>query len=161
MTYCVGVLLNDGIVLASDSRTHAGVDNFATFCKMTVFETPGERAITLYQQLMKAAPEHSYADDAALREADVYDTLGDKENATAVLSSFPQRFPKGDQLGEALAGRGEKGQQVDQGGRSVEGGQKAREDETARLAGSEVNVLGARHLHQVRRRQLGPSRAAQ
>ena len=47
MTYCVGVLLNDGIVLASDSRTHAGVDNFATFCKMTVFERPGDRVIVL------------------------------------------------------------------------------------------------------------------
>ena len=47
MTYCVGILLNDGIVLGSDSRTHAGVDNFATFCKMTVFERPGDRVIVL------------------------------------------------------------------------------------------------------------------
>ncbi len=47
MTYCVGALLNDGIVFASDSRTHAGVDNFAQFCKMTVFERPGDRVIVL------------------------------------------------------------------------------------------------------------------
>ena len=47
MTYCVGILLKDGIVLASDSRTHAGVDNFAQFCKMSVFEREGERAIVL------------------------------------------------------------------------------------------------------------------
>jgi putative proteasome-type protease len=47
MTYCIGVLLNDGIVLASDSRTHAGVDNFATFCKMTVFERTDDRVIVL------------------------------------------------------------------------------------------------------------------
>src|SRR6202000_1168416 len=47
MTYCVGVLLNEGVVLASDSRTNAGVDNFATFCKMTVFERPGDRVIIL------------------------------------------------------------------------------------------------------------------
>lgn len=47
MTYCVGVLLRDGIVLASDSRTHAGVDNFATFSKMSVFERPGDRVIVL------------------------------------------------------------------------------------------------------------------
>src|SRR3954464_15461193 len=47
MTYCVGILLTDGIVLASDSRTHAGVDNIASFCKMTVFEQPGERVIVL------------------------------------------------------------------------------------------------------------------
>jgi putative proteasome-type protease len=47
MTYCVGVLLDDGLILASDSRTHAGVDNFAKFCKMTVFERAGERVIVL------------------------------------------------------------------------------------------------------------------
>jgi putative proteasome-type protease len=47
MTYCVGVLLNDGVVLASDSRTNAGVDNFATFCKMTVFERPDDRLVVL------------------------------------------------------------------------------------------------------------------
>jgi putative proteasome-type protease len=47
MTYCVGVLLKDGIVLASDSRTHAGVDNFAKFSKMTVFERAGDRVLIL------------------------------------------------------------------------------------------------------------------
>ena len=47
MTYCVGILLADGIVLASDSRTNAGVDNIATFCKMTVFEREGDRVIVL------------------------------------------------------------------------------------------------------------------
>jgi putative proteasome-type protease len=47
MTYCVGILVDDGIVLASDSRTNAGVDNFARFCKMTVFERPGDRVLVL------------------------------------------------------------------------------------------------------------------
>lgn len=47
MTYCVGVLLNDGIVFASDSRTHAAVDNFASFSKMTVFERVGDRVFVL------------------------------------------------------------------------------------------------------------------
>jgi putative proteasome-type protease len=47
LTYCVGILLNDGLVLASDSRTHAGVDNFAKFCKMTVFERAGDRVLVL------------------------------------------------------------------------------------------------------------------
>ncbi len=45
MTYCVGVLLEQGLIFASDSRTHAGVDNFASFCKMTVFERSGDRVI--------------------------------------------------------------------------------------------------------------------
>jgi putative proteasome-type protease len=47
MTYCVGILLNDGVILASDSRTHAGVDDVAKFCKMTVFERPGDRVMIL------------------------------------------------------------------------------------------------------------------
>jgi putative proteasome-type protease len=47
MTYCVGVLLKGGIIFASDSRTNAGVDNFATFCKMSVFERAGDRVIVL------------------------------------------------------------------------------------------------------------------
>jgi putative proteasome-type protease len=47
MTYCVGVQLDEGMVFAADTRTHAGVDNFAKFCKMTVFERPGDRVIVL------------------------------------------------------------------------------------------------------------------
>ncbi|MBK8115954.1 MAG: peptidase [Candidatus Accumulibacter sp.] len=47
MTYCVGVKLEDGLIFASDSRTHAGVDNYAKFCKMTVFESAGDRVLVL------------------------------------------------------------------------------------------------------------------
>lgn len=47
MTYCLGILLKDGLVMAADSRTNAGVDYISTFRKLTVFEKPGERVITL------------------------------------------------------------------------------------------------------------------
>ena len=47
MTYCVGVRLDEGLIFASDSRTNAGLDNVAKFCKMTVFERPGNRVIVL------------------------------------------------------------------------------------------------------------------
>jgi putative proteasome-type protease len=40
-------MLDKGMIFASDSRTHAGVDNFAKFCKMTVFERRGNRVIVL------------------------------------------------------------------------------------------------------------------
>jgi len=40
-------MLDSGLIFASDSRTHAGVDNFARFCKMTVFERAGDRVIVL------------------------------------------------------------------------------------------------------------------
>ena len=47
MTYCIGVMLDTGMILASDSRTNAGMDNVARFCKMTVFERRGDRVIVL------------------------------------------------------------------------------------------------------------------
>jgi putative proteasome-type protease len=47
MTYCIGVMLDTGLIFASDSRTNAGVDNVAKFCKMTVFDRPGDRVIVL------------------------------------------------------------------------------------------------------------------
>ena len=47
MTYCIGVLLDQGMIFASDSRTNAGMDSVAKFCKMTVFERPGNRVIVL------------------------------------------------------------------------------------------------------------------
>ncbi len=47
MTYCVGVLLDSGLVLASDSRTNAGMDQVGNFSKMTVYEHPGDRVLVL------------------------------------------------------------------------------------------------------------------
>ncbi len=47
MTYCVGILVDEGLVFLSDSRTNAGVDQISTFRKMAVFERPGERAMVL------------------------------------------------------------------------------------------------------------------
>ena len=47
MTYCVGLLLNAGMVLLSDTRTNAGLDNIATYRKMFHFEEPGERVISI------------------------------------------------------------------------------------------------------------------
>ncbi|QYZ71542.1 proteasome-type protease [Neotabrizicola shimadae] len=47
MTYCVGLLLDAGMVCLSDTRTNAGLDNIATYRKMFHFEEPGERVITI------------------------------------------------------------------------------------------------------------------
>jgi len=46
MTYCVAIQIDEGLVLMSDSRTHAGVDNIASFKKMSVWQ-PGDRALVL------------------------------------------------------------------------------------------------------------------
>jgi putative proteasome-type protease len=47
MTYCVGILVDEGLVFLADSRTNAGVDQISTFRKMAVFERAGERAMVL------------------------------------------------------------------------------------------------------------------
>jgi putative proteasome-type protease len=39
--------LADGMLFASDSRTNAGLDNVASFCKMTVFERRKDRVLVL------------------------------------------------------------------------------------------------------------------
>ncbi|BBK33723.1 putative proteasome-type protease [Stella humosa] len=47
MTYCVGLLLSEGLVMLADTRTNAGVDNISTFRKLHFFEVPGERTICI------------------------------------------------------------------------------------------------------------------
>ncbi|MGY6704646.1 peptidase [Roseinatronobacter sp.] len=47
MTYCVGLLLKEGLVLLSDTRTNAGLDNISVYRKMFTFEDPGERVIVM------------------------------------------------------------------------------------------------------------------
>jgi putative proteasome-type protease len=47
MTYCVAVVLDAGMIFASDSRTNAGVDQIATFRKMRIFERKDDRVIVI------------------------------------------------------------------------------------------------------------------
>ena len=47
MTYCVGMVLDQGLVLMSDTRTNSGVDNISVFRKMFTWNVPGERIITV------------------------------------------------------------------------------------------------------------------
>jgi putative proteasome-type protease len=47
MTYCVGILVHEGLAMIADTRTNAGVDNIATFRKLHLFEEAGERVMAL------------------------------------------------------------------------------------------------------------------
>lgn len=47
MTYCVGILLRDGLIFAADSRTNAGLDNIFTFRKLAKIEQPGDRFMAI------------------------------------------------------------------------------------------------------------------
>ncbi len=47
MTYCLGIITSSGLIMAADSRTHAGVDYISTYQKLFDFSQPGERVIVL------------------------------------------------------------------------------------------------------------------
>lgn len=47
MTYCVGLKLDAGLVLLSDTRTNAGLDHISVYRKMFFFEKPGDRIIAI------------------------------------------------------------------------------------------------------------------
>ena len=47
MTYCVGLLLDQGLVMAADTRTNAGVDNVGKFKKLYSWEKPGHAVFVL------------------------------------------------------------------------------------------------------------------
>jgi putative proteasome-type protease len=47
MTYCVGIITREGLVLASDSRSNAGYDQVNVCRKMFTFIAPGERFFAL------------------------------------------------------------------------------------------------------------------
>ena len=47
MTYCVAIKLNAGLVILSDSRTNAGLDQISSFRKMMIYEKTGDRFMVL------------------------------------------------------------------------------------------------------------------
>lgn len=47
MTYCIAVSVKEGLVLTSDSRTNAGIDNVSVHCKMHALPTFDDRKIIL------------------------------------------------------------------------------------------------------------------
>lgn len=61
-----------------------------------------QTAIARYQAAQAIDAAHSYTDDALLREAEEWDSLGKDAEVTRTLSSLPQRFPAGDMRAEAM-----------------------------------------------------------
>jgi soluble lytic murein transglycosylase len=61
-----------------------------------------DTAIKRYQAAQTIDPKHSYADDALLREAEEWTSLGDARQVEAVLSALPAKFPASDNVAEAM-----------------------------------------------------------
>ena len=47
MTYCVGILVREGLAMLADTRTNAGVDNISTYRKLRLYGNDGERLIAI------------------------------------------------------------------------------------------------------------------
>src|SRR4051794_29977760 len=61
-----------------------------------------KKAAALFERVWREYPAHSYADDACLREGAAYQAIEDETRVTELWSTLPDRFPAGDQRGEAL-----------------------------------------------------------
>src|SRR3954453_10034955 len=42
MTYCLGMLLRDGLVMMADTRTNAGIDNLSVYRKLRILSEEGK-----------------------------------------------------------------------------------------------------------------------
>ncbi len=64
----------------------------------------GERASAEKRYALVEAEhaDHSYADDARLRTAELAHDAGEEDKAVAILKAIPEKYPRGDLLGEAL-----------------------------------------------------------
>ena len=67
--------MNDGIVMASDSRTNAGLDNVSTYKKMFTYSV-GDRSIIIVTSGNLSTSQHVYK----TLENDINSTNNEKEN---------------------------------------------------------------------------------
>ena len=109
MTYCVGIMLNKGLVFMSDTRTNAGVDNISTFSKMSCWERPGERSIVMMTagNLATTQAVISLLDERSKASADRNPTL------LEAPSMFQVARLVGDTLREVIAAHAQSGQKAD------------------------------------------------
>ncbi|MEQ3624865.1 MAG: proteasome-type protease [Marinobacter sp.] len=109
VTYCVGLKTDHGLVFMSDTRTNAGVDNISTFRKMSTWQVPGERLITLMTAGNLATTQ---AVMSLLEER----TKAEAERSPSILeqpSMFQVARLIGDTLKEVIAGHAQSGQVAD------------------------------------------------
>ena len=94
MTYCVGLVIEKGLVLMSDTRTNSGVDNISVFKKMFHWQVPGERMITVMTAGNLATTQAVIGELEERAKAP-----GDRENA---LLESPTMFKVAQQIGTLL-----------------------------------------------------------
>lgn len=96
MTYCVGLKLKRGLVMAADTRTNAGLDNISTFRKLQTFEIPGERVFIMMSAGNLAVTQAV----VAILEEEFDHPDEDDENTS--LKTVPTMFQAAKLVGETL-----------------------------------------------------------
>ena len=95
MTYGVGVLVEDGLVIMADTRTNAGVDNISSYRKLRVLETRAGRVMVI-----ASAGSLSVTQGAMTR---LTDALLLAEEGVDTLDTAPTMFRAATLVGQALA----------------------------------------------------------
>lgn len=95
MTYCAGILVDQGLVMIADTRTNAGVDNISQYRKLHVLEEAGERALAICTAGNLSV---SQAALSLLNEGRISAATGDVET----LSSAPTMFRAAQLVGWAV-----------------------------------------------------------
>ena len=94
MTYCLGMLLEEGLVLMADTRTNAGIDNFSTFRKLHLLADGPDRQI---HAASAGSLSLSQSAIGLLQESEVENGQGHQ------ISEAPTMFKAAQLVGEAVA----------------------------------------------------------
>ena len=96
MTYCVGLMLRAGMVLLSDTRTNAGLDNIAVYRKTYVFEDPGRKVVTILAAGSLSVTQTTIAQiEEAITDID--------QGATETILSAPTMLQTAEMIGQTLS----------------------------------------------------------
>ena len=97
MTYCVGALVDAGLVMIADTRTNAGIDNISTYRKLHVLADDGDRFIAV-----ASAGSLSVTQSMLSNLKEGLPCLDDS-GVTRTVASQPTMFRVAQLVGEALA----------------------------------------------------------
>ena len=97
MTYCVGVLVRDGLAMLADTRTNAGLDNVSSYRKLRVMDAGPGRTMVI-----ASAGSLSVTQAAMTRLSDAMLLAPREEEAPETLATAPTMFRAATLVGQAL-----------------------------------------------------------
>ncbi len=98
MTYCVGMRPKAGLVIISDTRTNAGIDNISTFAKLHILADDGDRLIACASAGSLSVTQSMLAMLAEGLEPD------EEDGPKRTITIMPSMFRVAQLVGEALVG---------------------------------------------------------